>query len=233
MHHLVKCYKLKFQILVRSNSGSKIFYFSYFEVIFHFRLSSSLGHLHLTTLYPLVKSFKSKIQIWLSFDQLLLWYSTFYILRSSYILGCLSLEVIFIWHLCTLGLIPTSLSFKFDYDPVIAETFYFSYFEVIFHFRSSSIGSHLHLTPLYPFVKSCKLKFQIWVRSNQWVLRYSTFHILRWSSILGRLTLEVMFIWQLSTQWLSPISLGFKFQLDLTRGCWDILLFIFWDHLPF
>ena len=40
---------------------------------------------------------------------------------------------------------------------MVAEIFYFSYFEVIFHFRSSSIGGHLHLTPLYTLVKSYKL----------------------------------------------------------------------------
>ena len=83
----------------------------------------------------------------------------------------------------------------------------FSYFEVIFHFRLSSIGGHLHL-----MVKSHKLKFQIWVRSDQWLLRYSTFYILRSSSFLGRLPLEVIFIWHLCILWLSPISLSFKFE---------------------
>ena len=104
---------------------------------------------------------------------------------------------------------------------------------MIFHFRSSSIGGHLHLTPLYPLVKSCKLEFKIWVKSDQWLLGYSAFHILRSSSILGRLPLEVIFIWHLCIIWISPINLSFKFEKDLTSGCWDIQLLIFWGRLHF
>ena len=118
-------------------------------------------------------------------------------------------------------------------QPVVAEIFIFSYFEVIFHFRSSSIGGHLHFTTFYPLVKSFNHKFQFWVRSDQWLLRCSTFNILRSSSILGRLPFEVIFIWHLCILCLSPVSLYFKFEYDLTSGCWDILLFIFWGHLPF
>ena len=144
------------------------FYFSYFEVIFHFRSSFIGGHLHLTLLYPLVYSRQLKFQI---------------LVRSVQ------------------GL--------------------------------SSVGGHLHLIPLYSWVKSYKLKIKIGVRSDQWLLRYSTFHILRSSSILGLLPLEIIFIWYLCILWLSPVRLSFKIDYDLTRGCWDILLFIFWGHLPF
>ena len=116
---------------------AEIFYFPYFEVIIHLRSSYIEGHLHLTHLYPLVKSCKLKFQIWVRSRQWLLRYSTCHILRSSSVLG-----------------------------PI-------SYFEIIYYLRLSSIRGHLHLTPFYPLVKSCKLKFQIWVRSDQWLLRYS------------------------------------------------------------
>ena len=58
---------------------------------------------------------------------------------------------------------------------------------------------HLGLLP--------KLKFNIWVRSNQWSLRYSTFNILRSSSFQSFFILvwspELKFkIWAKSNQWL-------------------------------
>ena len=122
-----------------------------------------------------------------------------------------------------------------------AEIFYFPYFEVIFHFRSSSIWGHLHLTPLYPLVKSYKLKFQIWVRSDQWLLRYSTFHILRSSSILGRLQLEVIFIshlciilkfwiWVRSNQWLLRYSTFHILGSSSILGCLLMEVMFIW-HL--
>ena len=60
--------------------------------------------------------------------------------------------------------------------------------EVIFHWRSSSLKSYLTL------VWSHELRFKIWGRSDQWLLRYSNFHILRSSSIRGCFPLEVFFI---------------------------------------
>ena len=69
-------------------------------------------------------------------------------------------------------------------------------------------------------------------RSNQWLLIYSNFHILRSSSIRGCLHLKVVFIDTLSWLWFGPMSLCFKFEEDPIIGCWDIQFFIFWGHLP-
>ena len=60
--------------------------------------------------------------------------------------------------------------------------------EAIFHWRSSSLKPYLTL------VWSHELMFKIWGRSDQCLLRYSNFHILRSSSIRGRLPLKVVFI---------------------------------------
>ena len=58
------------------------------------------------------------------------------------------------------------------YKNIVAKTFL--YFEVVFHWRLYSCNG---------FVS--KLKFQIWVGSNMWLLSYSTLNILRLSSIGG------------------------------------------------
>ena len=64
--------------------------------------------------------------------------------------------------------------------------------------------------------------FKMWGRSDQLLQRYSNFHILRLSSIQGRLPLKVVFIETL-----------FDFSRVLwAYGCWYIQMFIFWGHLP-
>ena len=51
--------------------------------------------------------------------------------------------------------------------------------------RLSSIGGHLHLKNVYNIVLSSKHKCKTWVGSNKRMLRYSTFNILRSSSMGG------------------------------------------------
>ena len=108
---------------------------------------------------------------------------------------------------------------------MVAEIFYFSYFEVIFHLRSSSIWGRLPFEVIlisYISTLGCfhVLKF-FWARSDQWLLRYSTFRILRSSSIWGRLPSEVIFIWYLCTLCVVPTSLSFNFDQNPTSGCWE------------
>ena len=101
-------------------------------------------------------------------------------------------------HICTLWLNPISLSFKFESDQI--------------HLRSSSTGGRVHLTPYLHM-----LKFQVWVRSDQWLLRYSTLYIFRSCSISGHLHLAHLYpliksnklkfqIWVRSDQWLLRYS---------------------------
>ena len=72
-----------------------------------------------------------------------------------------------------------------------------------------------------------KLKFKIWGRSNQWLLRYSTFNILRLSSIWGRLHFKQFWFW------FGLLSLSLKLEEDPISGCWDIQLLIYSGRLPF
>ena len=71
--------------------------------------------------------------------------------------GRLPLEVIFIRHLCTLWLSPISFRIWVRNNQWLLR---YSIFHIL-RFRSSSIWGHLHLTPLYPLVKSYKHKFQL------------------------------------------------------------------------
>ena len=96
--------------------------------------------------------------------------------------------------------------------PVGAKIFLFWYL------RSSLIGGRLHLKHLYSLVWSHKLKFKIWGRSDQWLLRYFLFNI------EGRLPLELIFILNIFIVWLGHISLSLKFGEDRTSGCWDIAI---------
>ena len=84
---------------------------------------------------------------------------------------------------------------------MFAEIFHSAYMEVIFHWRSSSFQEILLS------VQSPKLKFRIRERSNQWDMRYSTFNILRSSSIGGRLHCNqfLLSVW-------SPLRLSSKFE---------------------
>ena len=81
------------------------------------------------------------------------------------------------------------------------------------------IGGPLHLKNLQNIVSSYKLKFNIWVGSNKWLLRYSIFNILRSSSMGGRLH------WSICTLCFGPLSLSLKFRYDPTSGCWVTIHF--------
>jgi hypothetical protein len=71
-------------------------------------------------------------------------------------------------------------------------------FEFVFHWRLSS-----SLT-IYDFGWSRKLSFEIWGRSDQRLLRYLTFYLLRLSFIGDRLPLEVVFISHNFLFWVCP-----------------------------
>ena len=103
--------------------------------------------------------------------------------------------------------------------------------------RSSSVGIHLHFEQLSILVLSSKLKFEIWgwsvqsllrykfeLRSNQPVLRYSTFSILGSSSIGGHLHYEQLASLVLSSKlkfkiwgWLVQLLLRYKFLFGMPR----------------
>jgi hypothetical protein len=119
-------------------------------------------------------------------------------LSLSYIGGCLPLEVIFQWRSSSIdGHLPL---------------------EAVFHWRSSSIGGRLNFKQYSILFWPHKLKFKIWGRSNEWLLRYSTINMLSLSSM------ECCLPWNLSS--------SLKFDENLESGCWDIPLLIFWGHLP-
>ena len=79
---------------------------------------------------------------------------------------------------------------------------------------------------IYIFVWSPDIKFKIWGRSDQKLLRYSTFNILRSSSIEGHLHFKHFAFW------FGPLALSFKFDNDLISGCFVIQILIFWGCLP-
>ena len=54
------------------------------------------------------------------------------------------------------------------------------------------------------------------------LLRYSTFHISRSSSIEGHLSFDVILLLFLRTLWFDPISLSFNFEYDPTIGSKDM-----------
>ena len=112
-----------------------------------------------------------------------------------------------------------------------SEIFKFSYFEVIFLWRLSSIGACLHRNLFFTLVWSHERMFKIWGRSHQWLLRYSNFHIFKSSSIRGHLALKVVFM-IFFLLWFVPLSLCLHFEENSISGCWDIQIFIFWGHLP-
>ena len=62
-------------------------------------------------------------------------------------------------------------------------TFNFLRLSSIQMLRSSSVRDRHYLKDLQNIVWSFNLKFKIWVWSNKWLLRYSTFNFLRLSSI--------------------------------------------------
>ena len=82
--------------------------------------------------------------------------------------------------------------------------FYFGL--VFFHWWSSSFQA------FFIFVWSPKLKFKIWVKSNGWLLRYSTFNILRSSSILPLVVVFISSMWF----WFNVLHLSLKFEENPT-----------------
>ena len=110
---------------------------------------------------------------------------------------------------------------------------------------------------MYNKVWTSKLKFKIWVGSNKWLLRFSTYFWVRlhlkylntllWSSEskfkiwvwstkrLQRYStfniLRSSSIYGLKNIWLGHISLRLKFKYDPIRGCWDIPLLLFFITL--
>ena len=116
---------------------------------------------------------------------------------------------------------------------LVAENFHNQHFEVVFHERSSSMRGHLHSMCFLVLVWSHKLKFKIWARSDQWLLRYSAINILRLSSIQGHLPCMVIFILCIFQFCFGHMSLSLKFEQYPMSGCWDIPQSIFWGCLPF
>ena len=136
-------------------------------------------------------------------------YLSFNILRSFSIGGRLCFEYFWCGHM--------SLSLKFEENPISGcwdiQLLIFCGrlpLEGVFNWRLSLFQAFLIL------VWSHKLKFEIWGKSDQWLPSYSTFNILRSSSIRGSLQLEVVFvsiifdfglvevkfkIWRKSDQW--------------------------------
>ena len=104
-------------------------------------------------------------------------------------------------------------------------TFNFLRLSSIQMLRSSSVRDRHYLKDLQNIVWSFNLKFKIWVWSNKWLLRYSTFNFLRLSSIKmlrsssigGRLHLKHFWFW------FGPLSLGLKFEENPISGCWKKL----------
>ena len=95
----------------------------------------------------------------------------------------------------------------------VADIFHLQYFEGIFRWKSSSIWILLHFKEFLLSVWSPNLKSKFWERSNQWLLRYSTFDILRSSSnrchlhfkhfLLSVYSPKLKFkVWRRSDQWL-------------------------------
>ena len=153
--------ELKFKIFRKIRSAvAEMFYFLYFEVVFHSTLSS-------------IRAF------WIWLDHL-------------------------------------SLGLKFEgIRSLVAEIFNFWYFEVLFHLMLSLLQAFFIL------VWSPELQFQIKGRSVQWLLIYSTFKILRSSSIGGHLCFKhFQFCF-------GHLSLSFKFEDDPISSCWDIQFLIF------
>ena len=149
-----------------------IFHFLSFEVFFHWRSSSFQVIVNLSWLPKL------EFQIWERSNQGFTEIFRFQYLRSSSIGGCLYFKQwsILLW-------VP---KFKFQiwgrsdqglmsYSTVNMLLRYFA-FSIL---RSSSIGGWLHFKQWSILVWVPKFKFQIWGRSVQGLMSYSTLNILR------------------------------------------------------
>jgi hypothetical protein len=129
-------------------------------------------------------------------------------------------EVVFISSQILFWLGPLRLGLKFEEDHWRWFPFQAKYKLEIFHFwywRFSSIGGRLHFKNFFILVWTPKLRFEIWGRSDQWLLRYSTFNILRSSSVRGRFPSEVVFISSQILFWFGPLSLVLTPVLPLNR----------------
>ena len=148
-----------------------------------------------------------KFKIWGRSDQCLLRYSIYKILRSSSIGG----RLCFKHFRCWFG--PLSSGLKFENDPT---TGYWEIQLLIFWGRLQL--EVLFISSIFDLIWSPELKFQIWERSNQWLLRYSTFNNFRSSSIGGSLCFKHFLFW------FGPLISGLKFEEYPISGCWDIQL---------
>jgi hypothetical protein len=78
-----------------------------------------------------------------------------------------------------------------------------------------------------PFEVIFVFKLKIWLRSDKWLLRYSSFNILRLSSIWGCFHFRQISI----LVWFQKLKL--KFEEGPMYGCCDIPVLIFGGRLPF
>ena len=133
-------------------------------------------------------------------------YPTFYILRSSSIVGLLHLNYLnnLLW------------SPKSKFKNLVGSNKQLQRYFTFNIWRSSSIGGHLLLKDLQNMVWSYKLKFKIWVWSNCWDIPLLIF----W----GGLPLAVVCILRIYKIWFGHIILSFKFEYDQISICWDIPL---------
>ena len=91
----------------------------------------------------------------------------------------------------------------------------------IFHLyilRTSPIGGCLNFKHSFILIWSPNLMFKIWGRSGKLLMIYSTFNILRSSSIGGHLHVNYFCLF-----WFGPLSLSSRLDEGLISGCWDIL----------
>ena len=107
---------------------NKRFHFKYFEVVFHWRSSSfdvfvNFGH------HSLNERFE--------YDLI----SGFWDIPLLIMLGCLPLEVIFIWSIYKLWFVHFSLCYKFEYDQISGKH---GCHEVAFHWKSSSFEAFVN-----------------------------------------------------------------------------------------
>ena len=126
-------------------------------------------------------------------------------MRSSSICGRLSFNHLWFWF----G--PLNLSLKFQKDLASG------YWDIqLLIFWGCLPLEVIFIFSIFYLVWSPELKFQIWERSDQWLLKYSTFKILRSSSIGGCLPFKLLILvhspsiklqnWERSGQWLLRYS---------------------------
>ena len=156
-----------------------------------------------------------KFQIWGRLEQWFLRYSTYIFLSSSSIGGCPQAN-----FRCWFG--PLRLSSKFEQD-------YISDYWVIpiFIFWGCLPLKVLFISRQFSnLVCPHEIKFKILERFDQWILSYSTFNILRSSSIKGCLHFKQysILIW-------SP-KFNFKIWVRSDERLLRLSLLIFWGRLP-